>query len=271
MPAKKTSKSTARKSETTEQKVPAGEEVKVEHGTFTAPGEEYLSTWVNFAKELGETTTESIKRFGEEQQRLYERWSAAAKDVSQPRPTQEDLREVTARYQEWTHLAEEVGQKVADALTTGSNVQKDLFTAWSRTAVPPTATETLTPEQQARNATELVQKFWRDVLGNVSERYGQAFRPGLNYEDFVKTQEQALREFSENFRKLSYSYLTSPNFVTLFGRTLDSALEAQKSFAEQGGLASIVGSLPTRDDISELRKTLKALSEKVNQLEEKIR
>lgn len=234
---------------------------------FGNPGEEFISTWVKFAEDLGNTATDTIRRFGEEQQREYEKWVSAAKEAARPRPTETDVREVADRFQQWTQMADEVGRKIVDALTTGVNVQKDLFEAWGRTAsAAPRA-----PEQQGRETVELYQKFWTDLFGSLFERYTQSFRPEFKFDDFVRTQEDTLKDFGENFRKFSYSYLTSPPFVTLFGKTLDSTLEAQRAFAEQGGLASVVGGIPSKRDIAELQESLRTLSEKVDRLGEKIR
>ncbi len=234
---------------------------------FGTPGEEFIGSWVKFAEDLGETATETIRRFGEEQQREYEKWVATTKEAARPRPTETDVKEVAARFQQWTEMADEVGRKIVDAMTTGVNTQKDLFEAWSRTAsVTPRS-----PEQQGRETVELFQKFWTDLFGTLFERYAQSFRPEFKFDDFVQRQEGALKDFGENFRKLSYSYLTSPSFVTLFGKTLDSTLEAQRAIAENGGLASFAGGIPTKKDIAELQETLRNLSEKVDRLGEKIR
>lgn len=234
----------------------------------TQTGEEYLNAWVNFAKALGDTTTDFVRKFGEEQQHSYERWVAVATDSVQPRPTEEDVKEVTAKFGEWKDIAEEVGRKVQEAFTTGQNVQKDLFAAWSKAIPTGEKTESST---ETTDSTELLRKFWSGLLGSAFEKYTQSLSPEIKFDDFIRGQEDSLKDFGENFRKFSYAYLTSPPFVSMFGKALDQSLELQKKMTENGGLSGLFGTIPTRQDFTDLEESMKELSEKVTRLEAKIR
>lgn len=262
MPAKK-SQSRARPTTTT------GTQPKREapQGGKTLPPEDYVKVWTNFAKEIGETTTDFVKRFGEEQQKNYEQWVATAQAQGTPRPTAEELQDVTSRFEEWNILAQEIGKKVSDAFKSGTDLQKEFLSGWSQgqpSGVP-------TPPDSVKEFNDLAQKFWTGLAGNLYQKSLTSFTPELKFDDFVRGQEDSMRELTENFKKFTYSYFTSPPFVTLFGKTLDSSLEAQKLLQEKGGPLAYLTSFPTKKDLAQLQETLVELSNKVGRLEEKIR
>jgi hypothetical protein len=190
-------------------------------------GEEYMNAWMSFAKEMGDTATDFVKRFGEEQQKNYEKWVATVQDGANSQVSPEDIKEVGERFKQWTSFAQEMGQRVKDSFTPSSNLQKDFLDAWNHVAQSGAS-----PEDAAKVFSELAQKFWTGIAGNLYEKSLASLRPELKLDEFIKSQEEPLREFSENFRRLTLSYFTSPPFVSPFGRTLDSTLEMQKLASE---------------------------------------
>lgn len=230
------------------------------------PSEDYVKVWSNFAKEIGDTTTDFVKRFGEEQQKSYEQWIASTQAQGTPRPTADDLQEVTSRFEEWNTLAQEIGKKVADAFKAGTDLQKEFLGSWtdSQPSLPHVPTDTL------REFNDLAEKFWTGLAGSLYQKSLSSLGPQVRFDDFVRTQEDSLKELTENFKKLTYSYFTSPPFVTLFGKTLDSSLEAQKLLLEKGGPLTYLSSIPTKKDLAQIQETLVELSNKVDRLQDKI-
>jgi len=127
------------------------------------------------------------------------------------------------------------------------------------------------PEDAAKGLTELAQKFWTGLAGNLYQKSLTTMRPDMSVEEFIKNQEEMLKDYSENFKKLTYTYFTSPPFVSLFGQTLDSTLEIQKLLSQNGGLMGYLSGIPTKKDLAQLQETLMKVSSKLQQIEEKIR
>lgn len=227
-----------------------------------APIEEGVELWTRFARETGETVTDFLRRFGEEQQKNYESWVASVSDAARPAAHDRETQEVQSRAEEWNRRAEEIGARIRDAFQAGLEPQRDLFEAWVRPFLPKEAT----PEQKTREASELLQKMWTGLTANMSRRLVESMQPGKGVEDLIRVQEDSLKEFSESFQKLTQLYFTSPAFVTMFGRTLDASLDLQKAMKEGDDAFSRLTGFPSRREISELNQAVKDLSEKVSRL-----
>ncbi len=227
-----------------------------------APLEEGIELWTRFARETGETVTEFLRRFGEEQQKNYESWVASLNDVTRTTSRDRETQEVQSRLEEWNRRAEEIGARVRDAFQTASSPQKELFETWTRPFLPKEATA----DQKAREATELVQKLWTGLFTDVSRRFYDSLRSGKGVEELVKVQEESLKEFTDSFQKLTQLYYTSPAFVNMFGRTLDASLDLQKAVRDGDDTVSRLTGLPSRREITELNQAVKDLSQKVARL-----
>jgi len=256
----------AKRTKTTEKSEPRSES-EPQSSSKNREGEEFMHAWMGFAKEMGDTAGEFVKRFGEEQQKNYEQWMAAVQDGTKPRPSIEDVREVGERFQQWSGLAQEIGERIKEVFTTGTDLQKEFFAAWSQTSQQSGSS----PEEATKALSDLAQKFWTGLTTNLYQKSLTSMRPELSVDEFVKNQEAMLKDYSENFKKLTYTYFTSPPFVSLFGQTLDSTLEVQKLLNESGGILNYLSGIPTKKDLAQLQETLMKISNKVQQIEEKIR
>jgi hypothetical protein len=226
------------------------------------PIQESLELWTRFARETGETVTEYLRRFGDEQQKNYESWAASLRDAARPTAGEKEADEVRARFQEWNRRAEEIGERVRDAFQTSLGPQKELLDLWVKPFLPKHATN----EDRSREATELIQKLWTGLASDVFRGLSTAVRPDQGVEELIRVQEASLKQFSDSFQKLTQIYFTSPAFVTMFGKTLDSSLDGQKFAKEQETLLSRMTGLPSRREISELNEAVRDLSEKVTRM-----
>jgi gas vesicle protein len=184
-------------------------------------GEDYMTAWMSFAKEMGDTAEDFVKRFGEEQQKNYDQWVATVQNGTAPRPSLDDIKEVGERFQQWTGLAQQIGQRIKESFTTGTDLQKEFFTAWSQASRNGSS-----PEEISKRFSDLAQRFWAELGTNLYQKSLSSMHPEFDLSDVMKSQRQTMNEFNENFKKIS------PPFVTLFGQTLQSTLEIQKLVSE---------------------------------------
>jgi hypothetical protein len=226
------------------------------------PIEESLDLWTRFAQQTGETVTEYLRRFGDEQQKNYESWAASFRDATRPATRQKETDEVQARFEEWNRRAEEIGTRVRDAFQTALEPQKELMDLWVTPLLPKQATN----EDRVRESTELIQRLWTGLGTDMFRRAFSALQPGQGVEELIRVQESSLKEFSDSFQKLTQIYFTSPAFVTMFGKTLDASLDGQKFAKEQENLLTRMTGLPSRREITELNEAVRDLSEKVTRM-----
>jgi hypothetical protein len=224
------------------------------------PLEEGVDVWTHFAKQTGDTFEEFLRRFGEEQQKNYERWVAALKETSTPPPAGAGKEEMRARLDQWNKVSKEIADRVTEAFLSTLGPQRETFEKWMRPLLPQEATV----QERTQELTELTTKFWAGMFGDVSRKYFEGLRTGKSPAEFYQLQENALKEFGDTYSKLAYAYFSSPAFVSLFGRTLDNSLELQKAFNQGESVMSKVTGLPTRRDIIELNQAIKDLSSKIN-------
>lgn len=224
-----------------------------------SPFEQSFELWTRFARETGEAVTDYLRRFGEEQQKSYESWASAMHDMGTPRARTQDAEEVRARFEEWNRRAAEVGEAVRDAFERTLEPQKELFNLWLKPFLPKEAT----PEDQAREATELVQKMWTGLATNVSRMVFAALDPRQDLKEFTRLQEASLKDFYDSFQKLTQIYFTSPPFVTLFGRTLDSSLDSDRWAHERDKFLGWMTGLPSRQEITDLNDAVRNLTDAV--------
>jgi hypothetical protein len=224
------------------------------------PLEEGMDVWTQFAKQTGDTFGEFLRRFGEEQQKNYERWVAALKETSMASPAGAGKEEMKARLEQWNKVSREISERVTEAFLTTLGPQRETFEKWMRPLLPQEGTV----QERTQELTELTTKFWAGMFGDVSRKYFEGLRTGKSATEFAQLQENALKEFGDTYQKLAYAYFSSPAFVGLFGRTLDSSLELQKAFNQGESVLSKVTGLPTRRDIIELNQSIKDLSSKIN-------
>jgi hypothetical protein len=235
--------------------------VKPAAATTTHPGprktpfEEGLQVWTNFAKQTGDTFGEFLRRYGEEQQKNYERWVASLKESSIPAPSTRETDQMRARFEQWNKASKEIADRVREAFLTTLGPQRETFEAWMRPFLPKESSV----EEQTNEFTELVTKFWTGMFSDASRKFVEGLQTSKSPMEFAKLQENALREFGENYQKLAYAYFSSPAFVGLFGRTLDASLELQKAFDQGDSVLSKVTGLPTRRDITELNQSVREL------------
>jgi hypothetical protein len=180
-----------------------------------------MNAWMSFAKDMGDTTGDFVKRFGEAQQKNYEKWVATMQDGTKTGPSLEDVKEVGERFRQWTGLAQEIGQKVKESFTTGSDLQKEFFSAWSQASQSGAS-----PGDAAKGFSNLAQKFWTQLASNLNQKSLTSLRPEFHPDEFMRSQQQMHEEISETIKKLS------PPFVALFGQALNSTLEIQNLLAE---------------------------------------
>ncbi len=230
--------------------------------TGQSPIEESVDLWTRFAQQTGDTVTEYLRRFGDEQQKNYESWAASVRDAARPTTRASEADEVRARFQEWNRRAEEVGGRIRDALQTTLGPQKELFDLWVKPLLPKQATN----DDRTREAAELIQKLWAGLGSNAFQPWITVMQPGQGVEELVRVQEASLKEFSDSFQKLTQLYFTSPGFVTMFGKSLDASLDSQKVAKEQETLFSRMTGLPTRQELTELNEAVRDLTEKVSRM-----
>jgi hypothetical protein len=228
----------------------------------SAPLEQAFDLWTRFAKETGDTVSEYLRRFGEEQQKNYEAWVTSVADSTRPSGRDRGVSEVQGRMEEWNRRAEEIGGRVREAFQAALQPQSDLFETWVKPFLPKDAT----PEDKTREAAQLVQKLWSGLSTSVARRLFDALQPGHGVEDLVRAQEESLKEFTESFQKLTQIYFTSPAFVTMFGKTLDASLDLQKAWKDQDDVFSKLTGFPSRREITELNQAVRDLSQKVSRL-----
>lgn len=226
------------------------------------PIEEGLSMWSQYARETGEAVTDFLRRFGEERQKSYDAWSANLSDALRPKFRPPDAQTVRARFDEWNRQAEEVGVRVRDAFEKSLAPQRELLELWVKPFLPPEASAA----DQTREAMALVQKLWSGLTTDLTRRILDAMQPEKGFDEFVQAQDEVVKQFTENFQKLTRIYFTSPAFVTTFGKTLDNSLDLQKSWKDSDELFRRVTGLPTRREISELNQAVRDLSEQVSRL-----
>jgi hypothetical protein len=228
--------------------------------------ETYLNAWMDFTKEMGSIANEFVRRFGEEQQTNYNQWLASVQNSSKPRPSAQDIREVGERFQKWTALTQEIGQSVKDALSTGSALQKEFFSGTVREL----ESRGLSQDEYAKELSEIAHKFWNRVVNDLYQRSAYAFHPDMKIDEFIKSQEEELKEFAENIRKLTYTYFSSPPFPPLFSRTLDTAMETQRLMIENSGIFNCLASIPTKRDLAQLQEAMDAISARIERLQKKL-
>ncbi len=263
MPAKKT-----RRRATAPEDRPVRETRPSHEGTAPARGgaiEDGLNLWTRYARETGETVTEFLRRFGEEQQKSYEAWATGLSETMRPAAQAPEARATRTRLDDWNRRAEELGSRVREAFEATLKPQRELFELWARPFLAPDAG----PAETSREVTELVQKLWTGLTVDLSRRLLDTMQPGRGFEDFVRAQDEATKQFTENFQKLARIYFTSPAFVTAFGKTLDSSLDLQKNLKDSDELFRKVTGLPTRQEISELNQSVRDLSQQVSRLHDK--
>jgi len=226
------------------------------------PIEEGLNKWSQYARETGEAVTDFLRRFGEEQQKSYDAWSANLSETLRPKFRPADTQTVRARLDEWNRQAEEVGARVRDAFEKSFAPQRELLELWVKPFLPAEASVA----DQSREAMALVQKLWSGLTIDLTRRLVDAMQPEKGFDEFVEAQDEVVKQFTENFQKLTRIYFTSPAFVTTFGKTLDNSLDLQKTWKDSDELFRRVTGLPTRREISELNQAVRDLSEQVSRL-----
>lgn len=224
--------------------------------------EEALNLWVQYARETGNTITEFLRRFGEEQEKSYESWASGLAEASRPEARQTQVEAARQHLEEWNRQAEEIGARVREAFATSLKPQRELLELWTKPFLPPEAT----PIDQAREIVGLVQKLWSGLTVDMTQRMVEALQPDQGLEEFVRAQDEVTKQFTENFQKLTRIYFTSPAFVNAFGRTLNTSLDLQKTWRDSDEFFRRITGLPTRQEISELNHAVRELSEQVSRL-----
>lgn len=218
--------------------------------------------WTRYARETGETVTDFLRRFGEEQQKSYDTWAANISESMRPKFRPPEAQAMRARFDEWNRQAEEVGARVRDAFEKNLAPQRELLELWVKPFLP--AESTLA--DQNREVMALAQKLWSGLTIDLTRRLVDAMQPEKGFDEFVQAQDEVVKQFTENFQKLTRIYFTSPAFVTTFGKTLDNSLDLQKTWKDSDELFRRVTGLPTRREISELNQAVRDLSEQVSRL-----
>jgi hypothetical protein len=180
-----------------------------------------MNAWVDFAKEMGGAAEDFVKRFGEEQQKNYEKWTATIQDGTKTHPSLDDVKEMGERFQQWTDLAQKIGERIKDSFMNGTDMQKEFLAACSRATQKGSS-----PGDVAKGFSDLAQKFWTELANNLSQKSLSSLGPDFDPDEFIKNQEQTIEDLSETFKKLS------PPFVELFGQALNSSLDVQKLLSE---------------------------------------
>jgi hypothetical protein len=239
---------------------PSGRERSPETGS--TPIEEGLNMWTRYARETGEIVTDFLRRFGEEQQKSYDAWAASLSESMRPKVRPPQAEAMRARLEEWNRQAVEVGARVREAFEKSLAPQRDLLEMWMKPFLPAEANVA----DQTREAMALVQKLWSGLTVDLTRRLVEAMQPEKGFDDFVEAQDEVVKQFAENFQKLTRIYFTSPAFVTTFGKTLDSSLDLQKGWKDSDELFRRLTGLPTRREIGELNQAVRDLSEQVSRL-----
>lgn len=221
-----------------------------------------MNLWTRYSRETGETVTDFLRRFGEEQQKSYDTWSANLTEALRPKFHPPEAQAVRARFEEWNRQAELIGARVREAFETSLAPQRELLELWAKPFLPADATVA----ERNREVMGLVQKLWSGLTIDLTRRLWDALRPEKEFDEFVQAQDEVTKQFAENFQKLTRIYFTSPAFVTAFGRSLDTSLDLQKTFKDSDEFFRRVTGLPTRREISELNQAVRDLSEQVSRL-----
>jgi hypothetical protein len=260
MPRPKTAKRETRKSDRSNssesRSMPSAPRVEA------SPIEAGFDMWNRYARETGETVTSFLRRFGEEQQKNYATWAANVSETMRPKLQEAEAPSVRARFDEWNRQAEEVGRRVREAFEKSFTPQKDLLELWVKPLVPDDAT--LADRNQEMLG--LVQKLWTGLTMDLGQRLLESMQPEKSFDEFVRSQDEATKQFTENFQKLTRLYFTSPGFVAGFGKSLDSSLDLQKNLQDSDEFFRRVTGLPTRREISELNQAVRDLSQQVSRL-----
>lgn len=231
--------------------------------TVGNPVEEGMNLWTRYARETGETVSEFLRRFGEEQQKSYDAWSASLSEAVRPKFQPPRPETVRARLEEWNRRAETIGARVREAFETSLAPQRELLELWAKPFLPADASLA----DRNREVLSLVQKLWSGLTVDLTRRLIDAMQPEKAYDEFVQAQDAATKQFTENFQKLTRVYFTSPAFVTAFGRSLDASLDLQKTYQDSDEFFRRVTGLPTRREIAELNRAVRDLSEQVSRLQ----
>jgi len=226
------------------------------------PMEEGLELWARFARETGETVTGYLRRFGEEQQKNYESWMSSVRDATQPAPRGMGTDELKTRIDEWNRRAQEVGDRIREAFLKTMEPQKELLELWAKPFLPkePTA------QDRMRESMDLIQKMWTGLTADMSRVMFTALEPHLSVEELTHVQSASVKEFYDSFKKLTELYFTSPAFVTMFGRTLDASLDAERWQREREKYIGWMTGLPSSREVTQLNEAVKDLTDKVNHL-----
>jgi hypothetical protein len=232
---------------------------KASTGSTRTPFQEGYDVWTKFAKQTGDTFGEYLRRFGEEQQKNYERWVASLRESSAAAPSAQTKDEMKARVEEWNKVSREIADRLTEAFLSTLGPQRETFETWMRPFLPKEGST----EERTRQFNELATKFWAGMFSDVNRRFIEGFQPSKSAAEFAQLQENALKEFGETYQKLAYAYFSSPAFVGLFGKTLDSSLDLQKAYDQGEAVLSKMTGLPTRKDILELNEGIRELLLKV--------
>jgi len=226
------------------------------------PIEDGLELWGRYARETGETVTEFLRRFGEEQRKSYDAWASTLSEAVRPRLAPAEAPAVQARFDEWNRQSAEVGDRVREAFEKALAPQRELLELWMKPFLPADATLA----ERNQEALGLVQKLWSGLTIDLTRRLTDAMQPQKGFDEFVGAQDEVTRQFTENFQKLTRIYFTSPAFVSAFGKSLDSSLDLQKTLKDSDEFFRRVTGLPTRQEISELNQAVRELKEQVSRL-----
>lgn len=100
------------------------------------PLEEGLELWSQFARETGQTASEFLRKFSEEQQKSYTVWLESFQRASRPGQAPSEGREAQARLQEWNRRTEEINARLREAMSAAMEPQRQLVDLWSRALFP---------------------------------------------------------------------------------------------------------------------------------------
>jgi len=226
------------------------------------PIEEGLDLWTRYARETGETVTDFLRRFGEEQRKSYDAWASTLSEAVRPKLAATEAPAVQARFDEWNRQSAEVGSRVREAFEKSLAPQRELLELWAKPFLPTDATLA----ERNREVLGLVQKLWSGLTIDLTRRLVDAMQPEKGFDEFISAQDEVTKQFAENFQKLTRIYFTSPAFVAAFGKSLDTSLDLQKTWKDSDELFRRVTGLPTRQEISELNQAVRELSEQVSRL-----
>lgn len=230
--------------------------------SMATPIEEGMNLWTRYARETGEAVTDFLRRFGEEQQKSYDAWSANLSEALRPKFRAPEVQAVRARFEEWNRQAEAIGTRVREAFETSLAPQRELLELWAKPFLPADASI----GERNREVMGLVQKLWSGLTVDLTRRLVDAMQLEKGFDEFAQAQDEMTKQFAENFQKLTRIYFTSPAFVTAFGKSLDTSLDLQKTFKDSDEFFRRVTGLPTRHEISELNEAVRDLSEQVSRL-----